>query len=112
MDQFLIQFVTHPEAVLAIFFTLASAAAFVVFLWGFTGYILAHEHEEHQKHASSQIVWGGSLLIQLFILWEVVRWLAGLFSGEGNVIPTDLAVILVAIEIGLVIAWYFVLQKK
>jgi hypothetical protein len=44
MYDLFIQFTAHPFGDLVIFFSVAGAAAFALFLWGFSGYILAHEH--------------------------------------------------------------------
>ncbi len=71
--------VSNPYAVLVIVFSAIAAIGFLMFLWGFTGYILAHGDTEHQTHARVQIVSGFSLLLTTAVVWEILRWLGSLF---------------------------------
>lgn len=79
MYDLFIQFTAHPFGDLVIFFSVAGAAAFALFLWGFSGYILAHEHAGHQTHANASMIWGAAWLVALFVAWEIVRFIAGYF---------------------------------
>jgi hypothetical protein len=72
--------VSNPYAVLVIILSVIAAIGFLIFLWGFSGYILAHGDTEHQQHARVQIVSGFSLLLSIAILWETLRWIGSLFT--------------------------------
>jgi hypothetical protein len=79
MQEALTFITSHPFSVMQIFMSLWGAFGVVVFFWGFIGYFLSHGHIEHQDHARSQMTWGFLLTGAAILVWEGIRWLAGLF---------------------------------
>jgi len=79
MQDLLTLIITHPFSVVKIFMSLWGAFGVVVFFWGFFGYFLSHGHVDHQDHARAQMVWGIILTAAAIIIWEAIRWFAGLF---------------------------------
>lgn len=80
MIEFITIIISNPLTIFTATMSLLAAVGFLMFLWGFTGYILAHGDFEHQTHARVQIVSGFAFFLTIAILWEVLRWLAGLFA--------------------------------
>jgi hypothetical protein len=80
MLEFLTLIATNPYADLVAAFSCIAAIAFLIFFWGFSGYILAHGDAEHQQNARRQMVQGIALFVTILVLWEVIRWFASLFT--------------------------------
>lgn len=61
-----------------------AALAFLVFLRGFLSgvphFFTLSSHDEHIHHHRVRVTWGFFLLLFLFILWQVIRWLADLLT--------------------------------
>ena len=76
--------VSHPYGDIVVFFSFAGTMAFLLFLRGFlAGFsqlLTINMHAQHLEHARTRAVWGVLLLIFLFVLWEAVRYVAGLFT--------------------------------
>ena len=76
-------FFADPLYYIGVFFSVAAAVAFLIFLRGFFGGIIKtftmNESDSHMDHRRVYSVWGVFLLAFLFILWEIVRWIANLF---------------------------------
>jgi len=79
MQELFLQIISHPFTNMKIFLSLWGALGVIIFFWGFTGYFLSHNHIEHQDHARAYMVWGFLLTGAAIIVWEGIRWLAGLF---------------------------------
>jgi len=75
VTELLVQIATHPYQVFVSVLAIIAAFGFVRFLWGFSGYILAHGHILHQQKARISMVQGLTLLIAIFVFWEIVRWI-------------------------------------
>lgn len=75
MDALLKLVVSNPLADIQIVLSIGGALGFIIFAWGFSGFILAHEDAEHQVMGTKRMIIGLSWMLTLFILWEVVRWL-------------------------------------
>lgn len=71
--------VSNPLADIQILLSLAGAVSFIIFAWGFTGYVLAHEDDDHEQHASVRMVTGFVWMVVLFVLWEIIRYVVGLY---------------------------------
>lgn len=71
---------SNPFADIVILLSFFGALGFIIFLWGFSGFILSHGHADHQHHSRLQIVNG--LVLFLFVLgvWELLRFVLGLFQ--------------------------------
>ncbi|TSC68959.1 MAG: hypothetical protein G01um101456_422 [Parcubacteria group bacterium Gr01-1014_56] len=80
MLELLALIVENPYADLIVAVTMLVAVGFLIFFWGFTGYFLAHGDFEHQANARRQMVQGLTLFASLVVLWEVIRWIGGLFT--------------------------------
>jgi hypothetical protein len=87
MIDLLVNIAMHPYGIAVILLSLFSAYGGVIFLWGWSGYILAHGDKEHQAHARSQMVSGFFALLVALSVWEAVRSIAAVASGS-NSIPT------------------------
>lgn len=79
MDAFLTLVVSNPLADIQILLSIAGAVGFIIFAWGFTGYVLAHEDDDHELHASVRMVTGLVWMVVLFVLWEIIRYVVGLY---------------------------------
>ncbi len=79
MQELLLQIISHPFTDVKILMSLWGAAGVVIFFWGFIGYFLSHGHIDHQEHARAQMVWGITLTGAAIIVWEGIRFFAGLF---------------------------------
>ena len=79
MQDLLTLVVAHPFSDIEIFMSLWGAFGVVMFFWGVCGYFLSHGHIEHQDHARAQMVWGVTLTGAAILVWEGIRFLAGLF---------------------------------
>ncbi|HEY4501706.1 MAG TPA: hypothetical protein VJJ20_01390 [Candidatus Paceibacterota bacterium] len=75
----------HPLLYVGYVFAFVAAIAFLVFLRGFLSGLpkvfTMDAHEEHQEHHRTRVTWGFFMLLYLFIIWEIVRWIAGLFGA-------------------------------
>jgi hypothetical protein len=98
--------VSHPYGVIVVFFSLLAAYGFLLFLWGFSGYILSHGNAEHQDHARVQMVQGLSLFIVILSVWEVIR--GGILTWNGAGFPT---IALTVVVIWIVVWLYFQAKK-
>ena len=76
-------FLADPLYYIGVVFSLAAALAFITFLRGFlSGIVKAftmNASDSHMDHWRVYSVWGVFLLAAIFVLWEIVRWIAGLF---------------------------------
>lgn len=74
----------NPYLSIAYVFAFFAAIAFLVFLRGFlSGFMplfTLEGHSGHMAHHRTRAVWGVLLLAFIFVLWEIVRWFAGLFT--------------------------------
>ena len=81
MEYVLTTVVSHPLYTLGVLFSLASGVAFVIFLGGFFAgfaHLFTMDHnDKHMEHARMRATWGVLLLIALFLLWKVIRFLFG-----------------------------------
>ena len=80
MAELLYHIATHPYQVLVSVLSVIAALAFLIFLWGFTGYILARGDAEHQSQARIYMVQGFALLLTVIIIWQILRWVIGFFT--------------------------------
>ncbi len=75
----------HPMLYVGYAFAFVAAIAFLVFLRGFLSGLpkvfTMDWHEEHQEHHRVRVTWGFFMLLYLFIVWEIVRWLVGSVTG-------------------------------
>jgi hypothetical protein len=75
---------TNPFFIIGALLSFVAALAFLVFLRGFLSGIqnafLQQSHAGHHREHRLRTIWGVLLLIVIFIVWEIVRWFAGLFS--------------------------------
>jgi hypothetical protein len=71
--------ISHPFTDIKILMSLWGAFGVIIFFWGFIGYFLSHGHVEHQDHARAQMVWGIILTASAILVWEGIRFLAGIF---------------------------------
>jgi hypothetical protein len=77
-----------PVTYVGYVFAFVAAIAFLTFLRGFlSGFpslFTMNWNEEHQEHYRIYATWGVMMLLYIFILWEIVRWvlfgLSGLFG--------------------------------
>lgn len=72
---------SDPTLYIGYLFAFVAAIAFLVFLRGFLSGLpkvfTMDWHEEHQEHHRVRVTWGFFLLLYLFIVWEIVRWIFG-----------------------------------
>ena len=84
MKSFLDSLFSNPMTYLGVVFAFVAALAFLVFLRGFLSGLPAMftlvSHDEHQKHHRVRVTWGVISLIALFIIWQLVRGVAGFFA--------------------------------
>lgn len=70
-----------PMFYLGYLFAFAAAIAFLIFLRGFLSGLpkvfTMDWHEEHQEHHRVRVTWGFFLLLYLFVVWQLVRFVAG-----------------------------------
>ena len=75
---------SNPMLYIGYVFAFLAAIAFIIFFMGFVGGLsrvfTMDAHEGHQEHHRVRATWGFFLLVYLFIVWELVRWFAGLFT--------------------------------
>lgn len=73
-----------PMYVIGLLFALAAAIAFLVFLRGFLAGLphlfTISGNEEFLPDHRRRVVWGFFMLVALFVVWQIVRWIGGLFS--------------------------------
>jgi hypothetical protein len=81
MQEFLLQVVAHPFTDIKIFLAVWAAFGVIVFFWGFIGFFLSHGHITHQDHARAYMVWGVMLTGAVILVWEGIKFLAGMLSG-------------------------------
>ena len=76
--------ISHPYGDIVVFLSAAGALSFLLFLAGFLAGLpqlfTISMHAEHLAHARTRAVWGVILMIFFFVLWEAVRFVAGLFT--------------------------------
>lgn len=79
MDSFFL----HPFFYVSAAFAVVGAIGFLVYLRGFIGGIgdvfTMAGHVGHVAEAQTRVVWGVFILTSLFIVWEIVRWIASWF---------------------------------
>lgn len=72
---------SDPMLYLGYLFAFVAAIAFLIFLRGFLSGLpkvfTMDWHEEHQEHHRVRVTWGFFMLLYLFIVWEIVRFVAG-----------------------------------
>lgn len=71
--------VSNPLADIQILLSLAGVGSFIIFAWGFTGYVLAHEDDDHEQHASVRMITGLVWMVIFFVLWEAIRYVVSLY---------------------------------
>ena len=84
MEELLLQIVTHPYGAVVALLSVLAAIGLLVFLWGSSGYILAHGDAEHQQHARVQIVRGLFFLLIVISVWEIARYIAAIIQGTND----------------------------
>jgi hypothetical protein len=76
-------FFLHPFFYISAAFALVAAMGFLIFLRGFIGGIgdvfTMTGHVTHVQEAQTRAVWGVFILTSVFVVWEVVRWVASWF---------------------------------
>jgi cbb3-type cytochrome oxidase subunit 3 len=60
--------------------SIAGAIAFIIFLWGVMDYVYSHGNEEEKEHGRTNMLWGTVWLVLIFVMWEFVRFVAGVFN--------------------------------
>lgn len=95
-------------------FALAAAFAFLIFLRGLlTGFphiITIDANEEHQTLYRIRAVWGVVLLVDIFLIWVVIRFIESLF-GYGQVNTALFPWIVMLWILWQLLAWW-ILPKK
>ena len=83
MELFLDTIIANPFLLLQVIFALCAGVALVLFIAGFFGGVsnlfTMSENSEHLSHAHVRAVHGALLLFILFVVWELLRWIGGLF---------------------------------
>ncbi len=83
MGVFIVDIISNPYYDLVVVISLCVGIGFVIFLSGFLsgfGHLYKiEENEEHLNHYRARALWGTMLVLFFFILWEIVRFVAGLF---------------------------------
>lgn len=83
MEYFLDSFFADPLFYIGVFFSFVAALGFLIYLRGVIagiGYTFTLSgHAEHVQTAYTRVVWGLLILTATFVVWEIVRWLAGIF---------------------------------
>ncbi len=71
----------HPMTYLGYAFALVAAIGFIIFLAGLGAGLpkvfTMDWHDEHQEHHRVRVTWGFFILLYVFIVWEIVRWILG-----------------------------------
>jgi hypothetical protein len=94
MAQFVYSIVSHPLYFLGFILSFAAGFAFLIFLRGFfsgVGHLFTIDHhDEHLLHSRLRAVWGVVLLLDIFMIWVVIRTIASFFGGPAiNVSLTE-----------------------
>ena len=83
MEIFLDSIIANPFLLVQTVFALCAGIALVLFIAGFFGGVTnlftMSEHSEHLSHAHVRAVHGALLLFVLFVIWELLRFVGGLF---------------------------------
>jgi len=83
MELFLDNIISNPVSVFETVFALCAGIALVLYIAGFFGGVTnlftMSENSEHVSHAHVRAVHGVLLLFILFVLWELLRFVGGLF---------------------------------
>ena len=81
MGGFIDSFFANPLWYIGFVLAFVAALSFLVFLRGFLSGLpnlfTLSAHEGHQRRHRVRITWGVILLIFLYIIWEILRWLVG-----------------------------------
>ncbi|MDE2071432.1 MAG: hypothetical protein KGI70_01700 [Patescibacteria group bacterium] len=84
MNAFLDAVLANPWHDIELIFTGLGVFAFIIFFGGFTAGLphlfTQNYHAERIAKHRLRVTWGVMMLLALFIVWEVVRWVAGYFS--------------------------------
>lgn len=84
MEYFLNSFFSSPLFYIGVLFSFVAALGFLLFLRGFISNIghlfTLSGNIEHVEKANTRMVWGLLILTTTFVVWEIVRWIAGLFT--------------------------------
>ena len=79
----MIGLLADPVFYIGAFLSVAAAVAFLIFIAGFLPgaphLINLSGNADHLAHYRARAMWGFMLLLFLFIVWEVIRFLAELF---------------------------------
>lgn len=83
MEFFFDGFYSNPSYYISALFAVAGTIAFLLFLRGFLATIgrvfTISGNDDHLREGYTRAVWGVLLLFLLFTVWEVVRFIFGLF---------------------------------
>ena len=84
MEYFLNSFFSSPLFYIGVLFSFVATLGFLVYLRGFIAGIgnlfTLSGHAGHVKEAYVRVVWGLLILTATFVIWEIVRWIAELFT--------------------------------
>lgn len=80
MGDFFAQIISHPYYYISAGIAVAAAIAFIIFLWGVMDYVYSHGNDEEKEHGRTNMLWGTVWLALLFVVWELIRFIAGYFS--------------------------------
>lgn len=71
----------NPMLYLGYVFAFLGAIGFVIFFMGFAAGLprvfTMDWHEEHQEHHRVRATWGFFIMVYVFIVWEILRWILG-----------------------------------
>ncbi|MBC7836555.1 hypothetical protein H7X87_02145 [Acetobacteraceae bacterium] len=83
MENIIYTFLAHPLFYIGSIFAFLAAIGFLVYLRGFIGGIgnvfTMTGNIEHVAEANARAVWGLCIITYVFVIWELVRFVAGWF---------------------------------
>ena len=86
MDAVWINFLYNPLIPIGMLLAVLAAFAFLLFLRGFlSGFLYLftlNGNDEFLHPARVRVLWSFLLLLMLFCIWEFLRWVGSLFSGN------------------------------
>lgn len=86
MDAVWINFFYHPLIPLGILFAVLSTFAFLLFLRGFLSgaiYLVnLNGNDDFLRPARQRVLWAFLLLVLFFCVWEFLRWIGAVLTGE------------------------------
>jgi len=86
MDTFIANVLQNPLPIVGATISFFAVVAFLVFLRGFLSGVMylftLNGNDDFLLHARIRVLWGFLLLVFFFAIWEVVRWVLALFTGD------------------------------